>query len=442
MPELNPEDYTIVWIAPLEIEARAALLMLDNVHDGNFALDSRCDYVFQAGDVFGHNVVIASLIGQEYGTVSAATLASQKDGNFIDPGQGNDRLYEIGDDETPHLVERKPRLSSERTRVWYGPMGSGDTLMKNAQKRNELRDRHRIIGLEMEAAGVVNCIPVGVIRGVCDYGDENKNKEWQPYAAAMAAAYAKAILNRKSLHRKVAAADEEKYRIPVDLPDPRNHNFKGREDVFRKIRGIFCPSDSLSDLPARHSTICPRGRVTLCGLGGSGKSAVALEYAYKNANEYSAIFWVNGAKASELITSTRRVVESIANNYTEVPSIEAYKHVAHSFGLDKLKISSKEDLMSAVDKQSPVGCLRNWLCQKSNDKWLLIIDNYDDPNACDLDALLPTQEVGHIIITSRNPKVHRVSQRIEVPSGIEEKEAVSLLSKIMERKFSSSGTPC
>ena len=46
----------------------------------------------------------------------------------------------------------------------------------------------------MEAAGTMNRIPVGVIRGVCDYGDEHKNKEWQPYAAAMAAAYAKAVL--------------------------------------------------------------------------------------------------------------------------------------------------------------------------------------------------------------------------------------------------------
>ena len=46
----------------------------------------------------------------------------------------------------------------------------------------------------MEAAGVMNEIPVGNIRGVCDYGDERINKEWQPYAAAMAAAFAKAVL--------------------------------------------------------------------------------------------------------------------------------------------------------------------------------------------------------------------------------------------------------
>ena len=46
----------------------------------------------------------------------------------------------------------------------------------------------------MGIPGKINRIPVGVIRGVYNYGDEHKNKEWQPYAAAMAAAYAKAAL--------------------------------------------------------------------------------------------------------------------------------------------------------------------------------------------------------------------------------------------------------
>ena len=79
--------------------------------------------------------------------------------------------------------------------MWYGPIGSGDKLMKNARKRNELRDKYNVIDLEMEAAGTMNRIPVGVIRGVCDYGDEHNEKVWQPYAAAMAAAYAKAVLS-------------------------------------------------------------------------------------------------------------------------------------------------------------------------------------------------------------------------------------------------------
>jgi len=115
-------------------------------------------------------------------------------GTFADPGQERDQLYQMVNGENTKLVERTLRHSLERTKVWYGPIGSGDKLVKNARKRDYLGDTFNLIGLEMEGAGIMNTIPVGVIRGVCDYGDAQKNKEWQPYAAAMAAAYAKALL--------------------------------------------------------------------------------------------------------------------------------------------------------------------------------------------------------------------------------------------------------
>jgi hypothetical protein len=78
MAQLDPELYTVAWIAPLEIEAQTALHMLDNRHRGRFPLSRGDDYVFQAGDICGHNVIIATLpAGQEYGTGSAAALTSQ-----------------------------------------------------------------------------------------------------------------------------------------------------------------------------------------------------------------------------------------------------------------------------------------------------------------------------------------------------------------------------
>jgi hypothetical protein len=46
----------------------------------------------------------------------------------------------------------------------------------------------------MEAAGLMNDFPCLAIRGICDYADSHKNKEWQGYAAAVAAAYAKELL--------------------------------------------------------------------------------------------------------------------------------------------------------------------------------------------------------------------------------------------------------
>jgi hypothetical protein len=78
MSELDPELYTVAWFAPLEIEAQAASHMLDNRHRGRFPMGRGDDYIFQAGDMCRHNVIIASLpAGQEYSTDSAAALASQ-----------------------------------------------------------------------------------------------------------------------------------------------------------------------------------------------------------------------------------------------------------------------------------------------------------------------------------------------------------------------------
>ncbi len=62
-------------------------------------------------------------------------------GTFADPGQDRDTLYEFDDDGGAREVDRPRRPDAQRTRVWYGPIGSGEKLMKNAQKRNELRDR-------------------------------------------------------------------------------------------------------------------------------------------------------------------------------------------------------------------------------------------------------------------------------------------------------------
>src|SRR4029077_6880907 len=52
-----------------------------------------------------------------------------------------------------------------------------------------------ILCFEMEAAGLMDSFPCLVIRGICDYSDSHKNKQWREYAAATAAAYAKELLS-------------------------------------------------------------------------------------------------------------------------------------------------------------------------------------------------------------------------------------------------------
>ncbi|KAF7502206.1 hypothetical protein GJ744_006447 [Endocarpon pusillum] len=109
---------------------------------------------------------------------------------FCDPGQAEDRLHQANN----CVFTREPRLESSRFTVWYGTIGSGQKLIKDSQKRDALRRTYNIIGIEMEAAGIMNILPVAVIRGVSDYGDAHKNDEWQSYAAITAAAYAKGVL--------------------------------------------------------------------------------------------------------------------------------------------------------------------------------------------------------------------------------------------------------
>ncbi|CAI6333920.1 unnamed protein product [Periconia digitata] len=75
---LNPADYQVVWITPLEIELQAALEMLDEQSNENFPVRRGDNYVYFAGRMCGHNVAIASLPeGTLYGINSAAALVSQ-----------------------------------------------------------------------------------------------------------------------------------------------------------------------------------------------------------------------------------------------------------------------------------------------------------------------------------------------------------------------------
>jgi nucleoside phosphorylase len=66
--------------------------------------------------------------------------------------------------------------------------------MKDGSIRDKLARELGIICFEMEAAGLMDNFPCLVIRGICDYADSHKNKQWQEYAAATAAAYAKELL--------------------------------------------------------------------------------------------------------------------------------------------------------------------------------------------------------------------------------------------------------
>jgi nucleoside phosphorylase len=68
-------------------------------------------------------------------------------------------------------------------------------VVKHGKTRDRLGEEYGVLCFEMEATGLMNQLPCLVIRGVCDYSDLHKNKQWQGYAALTAPVYAKMLLS-------------------------------------------------------------------------------------------------------------------------------------------------------------------------------------------------------------------------------------------------------
>lgn len=135
---------------------------------------------------------------QKYGRPNSKT------DNLFRPDLVHDSVCATGlcTQETSNLVIRRERTENEDTpAIHYGLIASANTLMKDALTRDRLAAEKEVLCFEMEAAGLINTFPCLVVRGICDYSDSHKNKEWQGYAAMAAAAYAKALLQRIQFSR-------------------------------------------------------------------------------------------------------------------------------------------------------------------------------------------------------------------------------------------------
>ncbi|EXF82877.1 hypothetical protein CFIO01_01247 [Colletotrichum fioriniae PJ7] len=89
--------------------------------------------------------------------------------------------------------------SDDDPAIHYGAIASGNQVMKSATERDIAARTLDVVCFEMEAAGIMDILPCLPIRGVCDYADSHKNKAWQRYAAAVAAAYARELLSELPL---------------------------------------------------------------------------------------------------------------------------------------------------------------------------------------------------------------------------------------------------
>jgi nucleoside phosphorylase len=96
--------------------------------------------------------------------------------------------------DAAQVVKRKPRKNTI-PKVFYGNIASANQVMKHGATRDRIAKKEGVICFEMEAAGLMDGFPCLVVRGICDYADSHKNKIWQHYAAATAAAFVRVFLS-------------------------------------------------------------------------------------------------------------------------------------------------------------------------------------------------------------------------------------------------------
>jgi tetratricopeptide (TPR) repeat protein len=167
------------------------------------------------------------------------------------------------------------------------------------------------------------------------------------------------------------------------VPHRRNPNFTGREELLISLRAALT-SDQLAD----HTQ-------AIYGLGGIGKTQLAVEYAYRHKADYSLVWWVRAEEPTTLATD--------------------YARLAQPLNLPERTASEQALVIKAV---------RAWLEQQGT--WLLIFDDAVEPAV--VEPYLPYSSRGHILITSRYPDWGEIAASLRVTVLLKE-EAVAFLLK-------------
>lgn len=129
-------------------------------------------------------------------------------------------------------------------------------------------------------------------------------------------------------------------------------------------------------LQPKRSSLAQR-RLVLGGLGGMGKTQLAVAFGTRHYQEDGSVFWLDASSEDAVKDSFRILAETI-------------------FDVRERTILANE--------QSIVHTKR-WLSDKRNRRWLLIFDNYDDPESYRVEQYYPDVLHGSIIVTTRRPEL-------------------------------------
>lgn len=179
------------------------------------------------------------------------------------------------------------------------------------------------------------------------------------------------------------------------VPYNRNPYFTGRVDALRELETSLASNDPIRRVQA------------IIGLGGIGKTQLALEYAFRHRADYGIIWWISSDEPATLALTYAKLAAQIGMKVPEGASLEDIRHA-----------------------------LRRALNQR--DDWLLIFDNAPGPDA--IRNYIPQDRTGHVLITSRNPNWNDVG-RASPLKPLTRQEAIEFLTRRTSRPTHDAAAP-
>ncbi|KAK5063004.1 hypothetical protein LTR84_005080 [Exophiala bonariae] len=166
----------------------------------------------------------------------------------------------------------------------------------------------------------------------------------------------------------VTTKQDFSYHGPVGIclsqsPDIDSQLFVGRQNELDQIHEALGPNGKTQE----------QRRVILGGMGGVGKTQLAIAYAKSRMNDFKSVFWLNATSETTLKDS----FSSIAGLIFDIQ--------------DSGALSSDQALVH----------IHRWLSNKKNTRWLLLFDNHDDPKEFDIRKYYPHASHGSAIVTTR-----------------------------------------
>lgn len=191
-----------------------------------------------------------------------------------------------------------------------------------------------------------------------------------------------------------------------NVPYRRNPYFTGRDDLLERLTQQFAPEESEQGTSIRQAALTQPQAIK--GLGGIGKTQIAVEYAYssRELGRYTHTLWVNARNAEAIIASFVMIAELLPNF--------AAKH--------------------EEDQQKLAQAVKRWL-EQCEQRWLLIFDNADDLTL--IQEYLPQIGQGSVLLTTRASAVGSLAASLEV-GKMSPMEGVQLLLHRTQRSESAS----